>query len=342
MAAVAPAEAPTREDAALAADALVSAGASMVLLFGSVARGDAGLHSDLDLVAVFDDLDYATRFDVRAELVAAAVGATLCDVDILVTDRPEWRRRSGRVSSSLEAAIAPDAAVLADVGAGTVRWGKEIGLAATNEEEALDRLEDAQLHFVSVRRHLRPDDSTAWLGAPLNVADEAMVERVRLRDLCAFAALAIESTVKAFRAAAGGQGRLTHSIWPLLGQTGEHRDALVEALAPVRANSIPDPRDAAGETRPHYNDVGLMRTAGTYVSEVPGATFERLADLAPRMCRAATAAALLAAQRLAPGAPDRVAPLTALASQVSGYLTTHSVVSGEPLQRRAEDGRPAG
>ncbi|MCY3925923.1 MAG: nucleotidyltransferase domain-containing protein [bacterium] len=340
--AVAPVEAPTRDDAALAAEALAAEGASMVLLFGSVARGDAGVYSDLDLVAVFDDLDYATRFDVRAELVAAAVGATFCDVDIIVTDRPEWRWRTSRVSSSLEAAVAPGAVTLVDVGAGTVRWGKEIGLAATNEEEALDRLEDARLHFVSIRRHLRPDDSTVWLGVPLSAEETATAERVRLRDLCAFAALAIESTVKAFRAAAGGEGRLTHHIWPLIGQTGEHREALVEALVPVRANSIPDPRGAPGESRPDYSDVGLMRTAGTYASEVPGATLERLADLAPRMCQAATSAALVAARRLAPAAPERVAPLATIASQVSGYLAAFSVVSGEPLPGFGEDDGPAG
>ncbi|MYC68923.1 MAG: nucleotidyltransferase domain-containing protein [Acidobacteriia bacterium] len=329
MLAVAPSGAPTRENAALAAEALVSAGVSKVLLFGSVARGDAGLRSDLDLVAVFDDLDYTTRFDVRAELMAAAVQAALCDVDIIVTDRPEWRWRTSRVTSSLEAAIAPDAVTLVDVGTGSVRWGKEIGLAASNKEEALDRLDDAYLHLVSIRRHLRPDDTTDWLGAPVSSSERLTVERVRMRDLCAFAALAIESTVKGFRAAAGGEGRLTHQIWPLIGQTGEHREALVRALAPVRRNSIPDPRGMPGEPRPDYNDVGLMRTAGTYVSEVPGATFERLADLAPRICQAATAAALLAAERLAHDAPHRVAPLKALASQVESYLARHSVVSGE-------------
>ena len=347
MAVVAPASAPTLVDAERAARALVAEGAAMVLLFGSVARGTAGPHSDIDLVAVFDDLDYAARYDLKATLVGRAVRATLSDVDVIVTDRPEWRWRTTRVCSSLEAAIARDAVTLIDLGEGAVRWGKEIGSATTNEEEALDRLGDAMLHFISVRRNLRPDDPDDWPGAPLGGVDARTVERVRLRDLCAFAAQAIESTVKAFRAAAGGDGRLTHHIFPLLRQTGGHREALLAALAPVRASTIPDPRRDEHEAPadyPAFNDVGLMRTAGTYVSEVPGATFERLADLAPRMCRAAVAAAELATRRLTPasGPPQQVAQLAAIAAGVGAYLDAFPVVTGEPLRRPAADGGGAG
>ena len=43
---------------AVAAEALISGGAEEVLLFGSVARGDADESSDIDLVAVFADIDY--------------------------------------------------------------------------------------------------------------------------------------------------------------------------------------------------------------------------------------------------------------------------------------------
>ena len=52
---------PRKADAQRAADALAQAGAARVLLFGSLARGEAGEGSDIDLVAVFDDLDYAQR-----------------------------------------------------------------------------------------------------------------------------------------------------------------------------------------------------------------------------------------------------------------------------------------
>ena len=85
MAVVAPVGAPTRVDAEAAAEVLIAAGAAEVLLFGSVARGDAGADSDIDLVAIFADLDYAERAVRQRTLQAAAgrcgavAGAGPCD-----------------------------------------------------------------------------------------------------------------------------------------------------------------------------------------------------------------------------------------------------------------------
>ena len=75
MAVVAPAGAPSRVDAEAAAAALVAAGVEEVLLFESVARGDATVDSDIDLVAVFADVDYSERDARRRELEAS----TSCD-----------------------------------------------------------------------------------------------------------------------------------------------------------------------------------------------------------------------------------------------------------------------
>ena len=85
--------APSERAARRAADALVAAGAGKVLLFGSVARGEQCLHSDIDLVAIFDDLDYSRRFAVQSELEGRAKAACGHSVDLHVTDRPEWTRR---------------------------------------------------------------------------------------------------------------------------------------------------------------------------------------------------------------------------------------------------------
>ena len=84
-------EAPTVQDARLAADALVAEGVSEVWLYGSVARGETHRGSDIDLVAVFDDLDYRKRWKVVTRLQRAAVEACGRPVEVLVTDRAEWR-----------------------------------------------------------------------------------------------------------------------------------------------------------------------------------------------------------------------------------------------------------
>lgn len=62
-------------------------------------------------------------------------------VEVFVTDRAEWRRRTQDVSASFEAGIAASAVVLVDRPAGAVRWDKEIGLADNNTDEALGRLD---------------------------------------------------------------------------------------------------------------------------------------------------------------------------------------------------------
>lgn len=62
------AAAPCRADAERAAAVLAEAGAGRVVLFGSVARGEAGERSDIDLMAVYDDLDYRKRSEKGCEL----------------------------------------------------------------------------------------------------------------------------------------------------------------------------------------------------------------------------------------------------------------------------------
>ena len=79
------------EDARRAADALVGAGAREVWLYGSVARGKPHRRSDIDLVAVFDDLDYRRRIHTTIEMQRLAEQACGHRVEVMVTDRPEWR-----------------------------------------------------------------------------------------------------------------------------------------------------------------------------------------------------------------------------------------------------------
>jgi predicted nucleotidyltransferase len=73
-------------------DAVVGAcDPEQVLLFGSVARGDDGPDSDLDLMVVLSSIDYTRRHELEAKLYAA-LGGTL-PVQVFVTDRRECERR---------------------------------------------------------------------------------------------------------------------------------------------------------------------------------------------------------------------------------------------------------
>ena len=79
---------PTLDAAQRAARELLDAGVGTVLLYGSLARSASGLR-DIDLVAIYDDVDYAERSRRRCELAARASATAGCVVDVRVTDRPE-------------------------------------------------------------------------------------------------------------------------------------------------------------------------------------------------------------------------------------------------------------
>ena len=120
---------------------MAAAGVGRVVLFGSVARGDADERSDIDLMAIYDDLDYGERWERRCELAGLAGRAVDFPVDVSVTDRAEWRMRTTRVSTSFEGRVARDGVVLVDrLPAVDVDWDKEMVTPDSDYEEAVERL----------------------------------------------------------------------------------------------------------------------------------------------------------------------------------------------------------
>ena len=223
---------PTKDDARRAAAELVAGGASQVLLFGSVARGEARRDSDIDLVAVFDDLDYSQRLNLRLALGAAAEAAVGRPVEVHVTDRPEWALRTRKVSASFEAWIAAGAVVLVDHPTGAVRWDKEIGLPHSNIDEALGRLDEASNALNSMRARLRPDE---WeVLEPGN----ARLVRGRMTTICAAGAMAVETSLKALAAVDGTPAPHRHDIDLLVPLVGAAAGAVRAALANLEHNTI--------------------------------------------------------------------------------------------------------
>jgi predicted nucleotidyltransferase len=68
-----------------------------ILLFGSVARGDDGPDSDIDLMVVLSSIDYTKRHDLQASL--RHVTPALLPLQIFVTDRRECQRRRDVIGS---------------------------------------------------------------------------------------------------------------------------------------------------------------------------------------------------------------------------------------------------
>jgi len=308
--------APSVAAARLAADELAAAGAGQVLLFGSVARGEGRPHSDIDLVAIFDDLDYSRRWNLRYELASRAGDACGHSVDVHVTDRPEWARRVDQVSASFEARIAPGAVALVDRPTGVVNWDKEIGLPDTNDKEAAQRLDDVNRELSLLRNCLRPSDWETEAAEVGRTGERDRLRQNRLIEVCAKAAMAIEHSVKALTALEGRPVRHLHDIAKLLDDIPAQRPAVDRAMASLACN-----------------EVSIWRQAGTYAADRPELTADEAAALAGRLAGVACAVAYIAvAEFEARSVATEVASEThPIISSTREILNTADLLTGEAI-----------
>ena len=136
----------------------MAAGVSRVVLFGSVARGEATEHSDIDLVAIYDDLDYGERRERRAELTEL-LGDAVWAPGRCTRHRPAGVKvRTEQVLTSFENRIAGEGVVLADQGMGEVEWGKEMVLPTSGYAEAVRRLREVSKALTTLNMFLTPDE----------------------------------------------------------------------------------------------------------------------------------------------------------------------------------------
>ena len=204
------------------------AGAGRVLLFGSVARGAATERSDIDLVAIYDDLDYSVRTKRRCALESRARAATGWCVDVMVTDAPEWAVRTTKVPCSVETRIAGYAVELADVGShARINWDKEIGLPADPIAELETRFGDMSAAIAALTNQLR---TAAEEIAAVDDGDDderAALEDVRWARAMGEVHMIVESAAKALHIVTVGTAPPhDHRIPHLLAQQPESvRDA---------------------------------------------------------------------------------------------------------------------
>lgn len=310
----------------MAAQELAAAGASRVLLFGSLARGEARDASDIDLVAVFDDIDYSRRSSLKDSLSSTAEAAVGRPVEVFVTDRPEWRRRTREVTASFEAGIAPAAVVLVERPAGEVRWDKEIGLPDTNLAEALGRLDETAKALDLMTARMLPSEGEAQAFMSGDHHGEEHRRRWRLIDVCSSAAMALETSLKALAALAGAPVPHKHRIDLLIPLAGDRR-AVRAALDPLEHNTL-----RAGQ--PPYDDITIWRKAGTYISDRPDIAPDAAARLAPQIAAAALNLAAIAADAIAAEAGDDPAVERArrIAGDAARVLDTRDLTTGGPRQ----------
>ena len=253
--------APTMADAERAAAVVMEGGAACVMLFGSVARHQQTEESDIDLVAVFDDLgDYQERWDIRGQLRELAEDATGHRVDLHVTDWPEWVHRSTRMRTTFESGVRFDARVLAgnQKPGPRTNWNKEIGLPSTPWGEASHYLFDAHqaLRLLITIYCSEPSDEPPTPSPEINPQDPT---RQRLVGVCFQAHAVVENSLTALIHCQGKRRpMLTHVIHQLVARVEEPTRSLIE-LALERIKNL--------EGRPKKEGPFInWRVHGTYVA----------------------------------------------------------------------------
>ena len=303
----------------------MAAGVGQVWLFGSLARGEARSVSDIDLVAVFDDLDYRRRWRVEAELRKAASLAAGRPVDVVVTDRPEWRIQQRRVSASFAAAIGGDLRLLADRPAVGVDWDKEQSMAVSNEQLAEQRIDDVVgllTKIIGLRWPSRDEDAAA-VGGERDLYEQLL--SARLIGLCEAAHLTVEGCLKAVGTLTGVEARLLHA---------HDVGAIADALPPAERDAmLALIASSPGLVKtPGY--ISMWRTKGVYSTVGEGMTAREIATPA-----FATAIAAIAADVAATAAgwlarrgiePASAATLRARVEKVRDHIAHIDLGSGEP------------
>ena len=232
---------PTLAEAERAAKVVAGEGAGRVLLFGSVARGKAHYHSDIDLMVIFDDLDYAVREELTLQLERLAGAEVGCSVDVHLTDRPEWKMRTEQVVTSFESRVKNHALLLVDRESGEVDWDKEMVMPASDWEEAVERVRQVGNALVAIQGHLVPTDYQRLMEQTGQEMEAFAVYEQRLALGCAAGHLTVETAVKSLihLSAAPQAQPWGHEIDKLLPQLPEpHRSEIQTRLASLGVKNL--------------------------------------------------------------------------------------------------------
>ena len=302
-------------------------------MFGSVARGCQGEHSDIDLVAVLPDLDYSARSTVQHRLSATASRASGVPVDVIVTDRAEWRIQREQVSCSFANAISGSLTALVDRtpsarDLAATRWNKDQVMATTNEQLAAERLHNTARMLSALLGLALPGRFEDAL-ADTDPEEQAQVREARLITACANAHMAIENALKAVGTIAEIAPQL---LWRH--DVGEIADAVSDAV-PHDGPALRALLHQAPELVRAPGYITMWRTVGVYGTVGDGMTAAEVAT--PQF----TSALLVIAADIADAAARwlghrglRTADTDAVrqrAQSVRDIASLHDLGTGEPL-----------
>ena len=310
-------------DAQRAAEALVAAGVGRVLLFGSVARSEGCERSDIDLVAIYDDLDdYSERRRRRCDLERRARDAAGRCVDVMVTDAPEWAVRTTKVPCSVEARIARYTVELADGGHHRrIDWDKKIGQPASAVAELHCRLTEMSNAIAALTDRLAPAARESAAAADGDSGELAFHADRRWMRAMGEVHMVIECAAKVAHVATLG-----------VAAPYDHRIDVLIASQPTAVRGAF--RDAARGSGIDLGDLHVWRSAAARSADLPEEHFNEAA------LRAHATAALRIPVHAADHSRSHYLPETAFGRHVREITALQTAV-GQPLGCAWLGGRPA-
>ncbi|MDE0160963.1 MAG: nucleotidyltransferase domain-containing protein [Acidimicrobiaceae bacterium] len=214
-----------------------------VLVFGSVARGDAGPGSDLDMVVLLSDAaarDYVAtgRRLRRMAAEAQTEGSPHCrGGDMVVRLKGDWEHAVANVPSSFEAAVAFEAVELLPPPTGSSNDRSSGRPPTIMPSVPTGDLDVAASHLRGAANGLETLLALAAMAGSVPAADP----QGRCLSVLSGSHLVIELSAKSVVAAEGGRSSRTHDI-------GERVEAVADADTRRRFQAaLSDLRDADGE-----------------------------------------------------------------------------------------------
>ena len=231
---------PTLGDAEKVAAVIAAADprVEQILVFGSVARGDARPQSDIDLLVLLGDEPGPPTRAVRSRLERIAGEQSPWPVELVVKRRVAYEHLARNVTASFAHAIAAETRAVFEAGPLPPPTGNLDGVPRTNLDIARADAAGAASALVSLsdtisRIGTREDAMSAAEQGSAAIAD---TRRGRYLTLLAGAHMSIERSIKAAAAATGVPRRRLHQFDRLLdamGDTPKTRQ-LRAAVDPIR------------------------------------------------------------------------------------------------------------
>ena len=241
---------PCMDDARAAASAIAEQvpGTERVCVYGSVARGDSHPGSDIDLVVIFDDIDYKEDRTRLATACWSAAGDVPYPVGLMITDRHEWAIRTA-MATTIERSILSDIIELhaSDNGQKLTSQplvNKKMEIPVTDLDEAYRRVGEVSEAHWAVFEAITPGKSETKAATEASQSGKLLkLRKARYRKIMTECDMALELSLKCIHhALADTPPEREHSLKKLLDNLPDvpAKLQIKEHLSKLSVKNLPD------------------------------------------------------------------------------------------------------